>query len=273
MPGDSIQAKSDTMDDVAPWARVCSPDQAPFPVCGRDAYVTGRVPYSMGMHPEPRALLPGYDSGVICMLLAAFVLLAANFRHYSTYLRNLPANLWSVKTRDNVFDDSHTLSETRMLMAMIVIVCVCEGLLAYSLLRAYISPEISISAGAAMATACAAVFYFARLAAYGVAGYIFAAPRGAALWIKGFNASQSLLGMLLVVPALWVLFNPGASTAMAVTGGAACFLCRLLFICKGFRIFYDKTYSLVYFILYLCTLEIAPLFAIWRGVLAFTDCL
>ncbi|MDE6169760.1 MAG: DUF4271 domain-containing protein, partial [Duncaniella sp.] len=45
------------------------------------------------------------------------------------------------------------------------------------------------------------------------------------------------------------------------------FLTRILFICKGFRLFYDNFGSLLYFILYLCTLEIVPLVLIYRVIL------
>ncbi|MBP3590263.1 MAG: DUF4271 domain-containing protein, partial [Muribaculaceae bacterium] len=37
---------------------------------------------------------------------------------------------------------------------------------------------------------------------------------------------------------------------------------RLIFIIKGFKIFYNGFISLIYFILYLCTLEIVPLICI-----------
>lgn len=45
---------------------------------------------------------------------------------------------------------------------------------------------------------------------------------------------------------------------MAVIGGVMYLMVRVMFIYKGFRIFYINSFSLVYFILYLCTLEIAP---------------
>ena len=46
---------------------------------------------------------------------------------------------------------------------------------------------------------------------------------------------------------------------MAATGIVLYIIARVIFICKGFIVFYDNFYSLLYFILYLCTLEIAPI--------------
>jgi len=41
---------------------------------------------------------------------------------------------------------------------------------------------------------------------------------------------------------------------------AGLYICaRLVFICKGFRIFYGNLSSIVYFLLYLCAVEMVPL--------------
>ncbi|MDE6061420.1 MAG: DUF4271 domain-containing protein, partial [Duncaniella sp.] len=52
-----------------------------------------------------------------------------------------------------------------------------------------------------------------------------------------------------------------------VTIAIICYvLVRLIFIFKGFRLFYDNFGSLLYFILYLCTLEIVPPVLLWRCI-------
>ena len=242
-------------------ASVCHPDEAPTIVDSSARFTVGKLPWSHGIPPEPRAMLPGYDSGVICLLLAAFVLLAANFRHCSTYLKNLPDNLWSVKNRDNAFSPTHTLSETRIVLALVLIVCVMEGIVLYSTFHSLLLPPgWSVGAGVALATGVAAAYYAAQLLAYTATAHIFSTARSASLWVKGFNASQSLLTIFLTIPALWVLFNPGSAVTVAIISAVLYLLVRILFICKGFRIFYINSFSLVYFILYLCTLEIAPIF-------------
>ena len=113
----------------------------------------------------------------------------------------------------------------------------------------------------------ALLYYLWQLAAYGVVGSIFTDKVSARMWMKGFNASQSLLSMLIVVPAVVVLFNPSASHIVIILGLIAYFVARFAFICKGFRLFYDNFGSLLYFILYLCSLEIVPLVLLYRAVL------
>lgn len=262
MPDSLTIAAPDTVavPTEAPWTLpVCHADEAPTLVESAASFTIGKLPWSQGIPPTPRAMLPGYDSGVICLLLTALVLLATNFRHCSTYLKNLPDNLWSVKNRDNAFSPTHTLSETRIIIALALIVCIMEGIVVYSSCRAILPQSWSAGIGIAFTTGVAAAYYIAQLCAYAATAHIFASARAASQWTKGFNASQSLLTIFLTIPALWVLFNPGSAFTVAVISAIFYILVRILFICKGFRIFYINSFSLVYFILYLCTLEIAPI--------------
>lgn len=260
MPDSISSAPLDTIAPApAPWQpSVCRPHEAPQMIESVQHFTIGKIPWSQGITPQPRAMLPGYDSGVMCLLITALLMLAVNFRHCSTYLKNLPDYLWSVKNRDNAFSPTHTLSETRIVFALALIVCVMEGIIIYSIFPSIVPPGWSAGAGVAIATSVAAFYYVAQLAAYSATGYIFATPRARSLWLKGFNASQSLLTITLTIPALWVLFNPGTAMTVAATAAVLYLFVRILFICKGFRIFYINSFSLVYFILYLCTLEIAP---------------
>ena len=117
----------------------------------------------------------------------------------------------------------------------------------------------------------AGVYYLWQLCAYRIVGYVFTDKLSARQWIKGFNASQALLGLLLIIPALIVLFNPGGAAAVASIGIACYLMARLIFIFKGFRLFYDNFGSLLYFILYLCTLEIVPVVLIFRCIGRFSQ--
>ncbi|MDE6371129.1 MAG: hypothetical protein K2K92_06540, partial [Duncaniella sp.] len=71
---------------------------------------TGKVPYTYGLAPQERESLPGYDSGVLCLLIGVFLLLASNFRHYSTYFKNFFEDLLSVRRKEKSFEEK-TFSE------------------------------------------------------------------------------------------------------------------------------------------------------------------
>lgn len=248
-------------DSIFTPVRLCRPDDSP--VVHGD-FLTGTVPYTTGITPAPRALLPGYDSGIACLLIGAFLLLAFNLRNYTTMLKSLPRDLFSVRRRDNLFEE-HTINETRLLVSMIIILCINEAILISAYVTsAGMAPPLSQFMTMISFTALAAGYYIFELAAYATVGAVFADKTVSRLWLKGFNASQALLGLMLVVPALTVVFNPSATHIMVILSVILYCIARIIFIYKGFRLFYQKIGSLVYFILYLCTLEVVPLSVMTR---------
>lgn len=230
-------------------------------------YATGRVPYTSGMEAVPRPQMPGNDTGVMAMLMALLMLLALNCRNYATFFKIFTADLLKVRERDNIFDD-HTLSETRMIISLLMSLCVCEGILLFSVTSAQgAALPASMPVCMAALTVAAGIYYCWQFAAYASVGYLFTAPWLAKQWLRGFNASQALLGLFLLIPAMGVLFRPEATDGFLIASGVLYVTARLIFIGKGFKIFYHNSFSLIYFILYLCTLEIVPLIFIYRGVL------
>lgn len=226
---------------------------------------TGVVPFTRGIAPRERAMLPGYDSGIACLLIGAFLLIAFNLRHYTTMLKSLPRDLFSVRRRDNLFEE-HTMNETRLLLSMIVLLCLNVAILVTACVTAAsIAPPLSHLAMIIIFAIAMAGYYVAQLCAYSTVGAVFADSDVSRLWLKGFNASQSTLGLALVIPAIVVVFDPGAVVPMTVTAATLYLIARMIFIYKGFRLFYHKISSFVYFILYLCTLEVAPVFVIVRA--------
>lgn len=228
----------------------------------------GVIPYTQGLPPLERKGLPGYDSGVLCLLIGMFLLLASNFRHYSTFFKNFLTDLLSVRRREKTFG-VRTFSETGVQASIVLIACFSEGIIINSLFTE--SPAVGPVSGEffmiGALTLTALLYYLWQLAVYGLVGSIFADKVSAKMWMKGFNASQSLLSMMIVVPAVVVLFNPSASGPVIILGLISYFVARFVFICKGFRLFYDNFGSLLYFILYLCSLEIVPLVLLYRAVL------
>lgn len=249
-----------------PWsAGVCTVMDCPVALgAERGDTLRHNIDYHRGIAPVERPHLPGYDSGAMVILLGVFLLVAANFRHYSTFLKTFATNLWSVRRRGNVFDD-HTVSETRLMLSLLLLVCVCEGVLAFCSVNA----SLDFSAAAVFPALAASVgiavgYYIWQWTAYSLTGYAFASKTVRRQWIKGFNASQALLGLALMVPAVVSLFNPGMAGTMIGLSVLLYFMARMIFIIKGFRLFYQNLLSLIYFILYLCALEIAPLFLLLK---------
>lgn len=253
-------------------ASVCHDVEIPSANFGRnasDSFHVGTVDYTLGLPVVERPMLPGNDAGVICLLIVAFMFLSVNFRHYTTFLGSFAHDLWTVRRRDNVFDD-HTVSETRVISSLVLILCLAEGIILYSAVSGF-NPALPVF-NTIFACACAAgAFYFSMFAIYRIVGYTFTSPENSRQWLKGYRASQCLLGVVLVVPAMVVLFNPGVSEWVVGFALFAYVLARIIFIFKGFRIFYTNTFSLIYFILYLCALELLPPLVLWRTAILVTQ--
>lgn len=243
-------------------ARVSREEDSPATVRGMRV---GRVPFTEGLEPMERPMLPGYDSGVLCLLVMAFLILTYYARHYSTFLKTFRDDLFSTRNREKSFS-VRTFSETGLQLSIVLLTCLSEGILVNAALSGSGARGGSMFGVIGMLAGIALGYYAWQLGVYWSVGAVFTDKSSARMWIKGFNSSQALAGMLLLVPALVVLFNPGTMPVVFPIGVICYFSARVLFICKGFRLFYDNFGSLVYFILYLCTLEFVPLVLLYRVV-------
>ena len=221
-------------------------------------------PYMSGNEPTSRNNHPGHDSGIMILLSVTFMLVAFNFNSYRRMLPTYAQNLWNVRRRANAFDE-HTTNERSLIAILIFQLCVYGGLLMSTQISNIIpiAPEKTLTATYSMIGLCG-IYYIFQLVSYSLIGYTFADNISSTQWLKGFKASQIFLGFLLIGPTVISIFYPTSSQAMLVIAISLYVIARLLFIFKGFRIFYNKIHSLFYFILYLCTLEIIPVIFLWN---------
>lgn len=256
-------ARVDTIAPAAarlPWDTVvCRPTEAPLSAADREIYHSLHSTYLSGMPPEPRQPSAATDSGILSLLTVTFLLVAFNFKHCARLFGSMASDMWSVRRRANAFDDT-TANETRVLIVLLLQLWVCEGLLIYAALTHFhIMPLAASFVPIAVMAGVACAFYLAQLLAYKIIGYIFTDAIGASQWIKGFNSTQAFLGAALMIPALVTIFYPTDAEPMLWLAAGLYATARIMFIIKGFRIFYHNFPSLLYFILYLCASELVPL--------------
>ena len=218
-----------------------------------------------GLEPIARPDQPGTRTGFLAAIAFIFVLLAYNFRHLGRLVRTYGEELVKVRLgRDNVFDE-RPAADVRILWLLLLQFVVCGGILLAGGIHLWGgSPGPMPVMGVAKVIAIVGIYYIFQLIAYQTVGYTFTTSAGRREWVRGFNASQALLGLSLAVPAILSVFYPVTAVYMIILGAVLYFSGRILFILKGFRIFYDKISSLLYFILYLCTLEIIPLILVYE---------
>ncbi len=214
-----------------------------------------------GLEPELRNVQTSSMSGILVFIAVIFIFVAFNYRHLSAIVKKYAEELLSSRRgRSNVFDES-SAGDIRALIFFIVLLVASSGLLlseSLSLLH-FDSPQRLHAADVAIMIGLSLSYYLVQLATYSLLAYTFTSREGSIELLRSFNASQGLLGVALTIPAILSIFYPEAITPFLLVGAVFYLAARMLFIFKGFRIFYTNFGSIFYFILYLCTLEIAPL--------------
>ena len=238
-------------------------DYSMQPLSVQEYVAETRLAWQDGLEPESLRLTPGNLSPFILFVAIVIVLVLLSFNTLKRMLALSFDELFTVRHgRDNVFDERPAyLTSVQWLLTAIFVFC--GGFLfgsGVSAIRETVMTPVSLGCFIALTGA----YYFFELFAYSVVGYTFTDEEGRREWLRGFNMSVCILSLLLIVPAMIVGFYPGASFQMAVLGLVLFILAKIIFIFKGFRIFYDDFFSLLYFILYLCTLEIIPIIFVYN---------
>ncbi len=235
-----------------------SHDQSPLESASVTATTRTVDVWSNGIEPRSRAEDTQPYSGAVALLIALVAVIAFEALQLRRILSSLDSDLFGVRRRANAFD-SHTASESRTLAVLSVLGFVCQAIL----LGVAIDPR-AVSNGPLLGalTVLTAGYYLFQYAACSIVGYTFTDSINASQWRKGFNLSQGISGLCLVLPAITILYYHKATEVLLLISLILYIITRIAYICKGFRIFYDQLPSLVYFILYLCALEIIPVMSV-----------
>ena len=211
---------------------------------------------------EPASQVSGYvHSTPLTAIMAGVLIVAAlNAKAVGRAMRTYRTELWNVRRRSNLFDDSGSLTTPSAVLLGLIFV-VFGGVVLYNCPSIPSAPSF---AGVAASMLLVGAYYVFQMCAYWLVGYAFATPDDSRRWLAGFNATQAYSGLAMVLPAILMVCVPVWHEILLIIAISAYELMHLIFILKGFRIFYRNFGSLLYFILYLCTLEIIPQAALYR---------
>ena len=218
--------------------------------------------------PAPAPLRSGGNEGVsfiLCGLFLLFLVIALRFRNNFKYVISMFKSLVEIRTRHNVFDD--TVRETSLIVLLNLLWIACAGVVGFCVYN-FLNPEISIrehrAVGMLLGMAVTAVYSLFLWGAYGVVGWIFSDGEHSSLWVKGFFSSQALMAPLFFVTALTGICRPETSLNVGIVSAIVFIIAKIIFIWKGYRIFFNQFSSWVLFLCYLCSLEIVPLILCYR---------
>lgn len=194
-----------------------------------------------------------------------FCIAALKFKNNTRYLKALLKDLTDVRVRQNIFDE--TVKETSFLILLNVLWVCCAGVLLWQGLLLLTPSEWSSAfplhgssaAGIGICSGVAAVYLIILLVAYTVVGNVFSDSRRTLLWVKGAAASFALEAIFLFPLALVSICYAAWAKPVILISAGVFVLGKIVFIYKGFRIFFNQISSWMLFLYYLCSLEIVPL--------------
>ncbi len=246
---------------IAPWKTTCSESDAPTSMRDMSLSQTWMSDtWHQGIQGTPRHVGLGENSLLSTFIVVIVVMVTFSVDNCRRLIKSIPQNLWGMRRRNKDFDE-RTAGENRTYALIILLLWLSEGIL---MLVASIRGGTTVShsqlfAATMTMTGLAGGLYLFQLGAYLTVGNTFTDKFNASQWVRGFNASQALLSLLLLLPAVISLMYIDSAVITLPLAIVLYISTRLLFIVKGFRIFYNKFPSILYFILYLCALEITPL--------------
>ena len=213
-----------------------------------------------GIEPASEVSEYTHSTPLTAIMAGVLIVAALNSKAVGRALRTYRTELWNVRRRSNLFDDSGSVS-TRGAILLGLIFVIFGGIVLYNCPALPSAPSF---AGVASSMLLAAAYYIFQTCAYWLVGYAFATPEDSRRWMAGFNATQAYSGLAMALPAILMVCCPEWHEILLIIAISVYELTHLIFILKGFRIFYRNFVSLLYFILYLCTLEIIPQVALYR---------
>ena len=206
---------------------------------------------------------PLHDTPSMALLLAGLLAVALCYHKGYKYIENFFHYMFSTRRRENMFED-HTVNETSIQAALVANTCIVEGFIIYLAVQLMwpvfaLSLQQGVFLHVAAYSGLALAFYVAQRVVFKLLGYTFLDAVGSKLWIDGFKASQSFLGLTLLPVLVLLMLYPAHGKLLLTVAASLYLVARLIFIYKGFRIFYGNLSSILYFLLYLCAVEIVPL--------------
>ena len=211
----------------------------------------------------PRRQKPSDLSWITLSLFLVFFIACFRFQNNIKFIGAIGRSLLVVKERNSIFDD--TVRETSFVIILNLLWCVATGVILYRLLQAvpdgmFLSANpVGAAAGMAICMGVAVIYSLFMTGACLTVGNLFSDALHAGMWVRGYAASQGILGVAFFPLALAMICWPTHEIPLLWIAAVLFILARSLFIWKGFRIFFTHSSSWVLFLYYLCSLEIVPL--------------
>ena len=221
-----------------------------------------------GIKGEPRQSLPADNPWIATLLLVCFLLVTVGYRTSGKFVQYLVGEVFDYRGRS--FAPKASLGVFRLKLLLMLMTFVLEGV-ALFMVYTQLHPERTMSSLSAFAlvgifTGGFLLWYVVRSLLLRLLVYVFSSAREIPVVAGALSATTVLLGLLLFIPVLVFVYYTFPLHTFIIVLAVLYASERILFICRGVNVFFGNIYSAVYLILYLCTVEIAPVLTVYKGL-------
>lgn len=208
------------------------------------------------------------DSIVTIILMLSFFLMVKVISGSRHYLHEQIKDFFHHRQRENLFA-LRTQNEMRGQVFLIFQTCIMLGVLFFDYTQEYqadvfnqVSPYkiLSVSVG------ICALYFLLKTGCYTFINNIFFSRKQNEQWAESYLLCTLGLGTALMPLSLLVVYFDLSLTHMCITFFCLLIVDKLLLLYKCSRIFFNYSFGWVHLFLYFCTLEIVPIFILFRAV-------
>jgi len=217
----------------------------------------------------PQRLLPKRSADwVVMILILVFALFATVRLFYGKYLSQMFHASINYTTASRLFRE-RSVSLTHAAFRLDIIFVLSLSLFLYQLFGKQVNFGLSHSLLVYLIFLAATIVYVGvKQMLYAVQGSLTEYRAETQEFLYNMNLYNRILGLGLVPVTLILAFSRLNQPELIVGLGAVmAILCYILLVIRGMKILLRKDFPIFYLILYLCTLEILPLFFIYKLVL------
>ncbi|MDL2290030.1 DUF4271 domain-containing protein [Paludibacteraceae bacterium OttesenSCG-928-F17] len=207
--------------------------------------------------------LPANESWVFALLVGLFFLLILAVRMSPGLIIEEVSSVFKVKERSSIFSNLTAYNYRFRYVYVLFALCVF-GLFAYSVYYDPLENDFSFLRYLYFLLAVTG-WFVVKLLFLELLGYVFFDNKIIGIARRSYLSFISLLGIILFpLSVVYIYASPEIDHIIIYISLAVCGVIGILVILKLFQIFFSKLLDFFYILLYLCTLEILPVLALFQ---------
>ncbi len=207
--------------------------------------------------------LPQTENWIFAVLLGLFVLLVIAVRLYPSFIKEDIRSIFHTKERSSIFSNPEG-SDSRLRVLYIIFAFCTISLYAYVGKFETQNGNFSIHNFLHFLIATTS-FFLIKSVFIRLLNYVFFDKKTMKICIKNYYNLIVFLGLALFPLLILTIYSPGIISQIAQKAGIIiCIVTAVVLILRLFQIFFSKLLDSFYILLYLCTLEILPVLALFQ---------